>query len=195
MHPSLFASLFVLLAGTTLDNLRETVGWSEALAATGVAEGPRVLVESIVLALLVVPFAALFSAAVWSARRALGDRRPIGELNRLFAWSLVPIAVAYILAHNAPLAITGAPTLLAQLSGGLVGSESLAPSPGFVWSLEIVLIVGGHVLGVATAHRVALALARPGGRVVTGEAVLTVLMCAFTVVTLWLLAQPLVAGG
>jgi hypothetical protein len=55
--------------------------------------------------------------------------------------------------------------------------------------------VGGHVLGVATAHRVALALARPGGRVVTGEAVLTVLMCAFTVVTLWLLAQPLVAGG
>jgi hypothetical protein len=195
MHRSLFASLFVLLAGTTLDNLRETVGWFETLSVIGLADAPRVLVESVVLALLALPFAALFSAAVWAARRALAERRPLGELNRLFAWSLVPIAVTYILAHNAPLVITGAPALLAQLTGGLVGSESLAPSPALVWFLEIVLIVGGHVLGVATAHRVALELAGPGGQFVAGEVVLTVLMCAFTITTLWLLAQPLVAGG
>ena len=194
MHPSLFASLFVLLAGTTFDNLRETVGWFEALSATRLADAPRLLVESVVLAVLVVPFAGTFTAAVWAARRALADRRPLDELNRLFAWSLVPIAVAYILAHNVPLVITGAPALLARLSGGLVGSEALAPSPALVWFLEIVLIVGGHVLGVVTAHGVALALAGPAGRVVAGEIVLTALMCAFTIVTLWLLAQPLVAG-
>jgi hypothetical protein len=110
----------------------------------------------------------------------------------VFAWSLVPIGVAYILAHNAPLVITGVPALAAQLSGGLVGSDSLAPSPALVWFLEIVLIVGGHVAAVGTAHRAALAAAGPASRVTSSEVALTALMCAFTIATLWLLAQPLV---
>jgi hypothetical protein len=193
MHPTLFASLFVLLAGTTLDNLRETVGWFSLLSRTGLVDAPRVLVESIVLAALVVPFGALFAGATWAARRELADERPLGELARLFSWSLVPIGVAYILAHNAPLVITGAPALLAQLSGGVVGSESLAPSPALVWFLEIILIVGGHVLAVGVAHRAALAAAGPRSRVVSSEVALTVLMCTYTIATLWLLSQPLVS--
>jgi hypothetical protein len=193
MHPTLFASLFVLLAGTTLDNLRETVGWFSLLSSTGLDDAPRVVVESVVLAALVVPFAAFFAGATWAARRALADERPLGELARLFSWALVPIGVAYILAHNAPLIITGAPALLAQLSGGVVGSESLAPSPALVWLLEVILIVGGHVLAVGIAHRAAIAAAGPRSRVVSSEVSLTALMCAYTIATLWLLSQPLVA--
>ena len=66
------------------------------------------------------------------------------------------------------------------------------PSPQLVWFLEIVLIVGGHIIGVLAAHRIALRLAPSHGAAVKSHTVLTLLMSAFTIVTLYLLSLPLV---
>ena len=68
------------------------------------------------------------------------------------------------------------------------------PSPRLVWIVEIVLIVGGHILGVLVAHRTAIRMARRHKRhSVKSQYALTVLMSLFTITTLWLLAQPLVS--
>jgi hypothetical protein len=66
-------------------------------------------------------------------------------------------------------------------------------SPKLVWFLEIVLIVGGHILGVLAAHRIALRLGESHAAAMKSQYALTVLMSVFTITTLWLLAQPLVA--
>jgi hypothetical protein len=84
-----------------------------------------------------------------------------------------------------------------ELGWNLAGTANLfsgfIPSPRMVWFGEIVLIVGGHILGVLTAHRTALRLGETRSRVVRSQYALMVLMTMYTVATLWLLAQPLVA--
>ena len=124
------------------------------------------------------------------------------EAGRSYGWSLVPIGVAYVIAHNVPLLITGIPQLIRTLSDpfeygwNLFGTVDLwsgfAPSPQLVWYLEIALIVGGHVLGVLAAHRTAVRVAGDHATAVRSQYALTALMSVYTIATLWLLAQPLV---
>lgn len=202
MPRALFASIFVLLASTTLDNVTETVGWSSFVDSTGLDALPGQLVESLAFLAFALLFLAPFLAAI-----ALGGERarggaPLNDAARAFGWSLVPIGVAYVLAHNAPLLITGIPELLRVLSDpfdygwNLFGTGELwsgfAASPQLVWYIEIALIVGGHVLGVLAAHRTALRLAGDHKSAVRSQYALTALMSVYTIATLWLLAQPLV---
>ena len=202
MPRALFASVFVLLASTTLDNVTETVGWSSFVTSTGLDALPREVVESVAFVAFALLFLAPFLGAI-----AAGGQRARGESSlyvaaRSFGWSLVPIGVAYVLAHNAPLLITGVPQLLRELSDpfgygwNLFGTASLwsgfAPSPQLVWYLEIALIVGGHVLGVLAAHRTAVRVAGDHAGAVRSQYALTALMSVYTIATLWLLAQPLV---
>lgn len=198
MPRALFASIFVLLASTTLDNVTETVGWSSFVTSTGLDALPGELVESLAFLVFALMFLAPFLAAI-----AAGGKETRGEgAARSFGWSLVPIGAAYVLALNTPLLITGIPQLIRTLSDpfehgwNLLGTAELwsgfAPSPQLVWNLEIALIVGGHVLGVLGAHRAAVRVYGSHAAAVRSQYALTALMSVYTIATLWLLAQPLV---
>ena len=203
MPIGLYASVFALLGATTFDNLSETVGWSDFLATSGLDALPTMLVETVALAVLGLPFLATFMAAVWVAHRWIGRSRTVGDIGRYFGWSLIPIGVAYVLAHNTPLIITGVPELVRAISDpfergwNLLGTadafHTFVASPKVVWFLEIAFIVIGHVIAVMAAHRAAVRLADSHEAAVKSQYALTVLMSAYTITTLWLLAQPLVS--
>lgn len=203
MDRALFASVFVILASTTLDNIRETVAWTDFRLSTGLDALPPRLLDSLAFVVFGIMFLAPFLLATSTARRWKKDDSVVGVARR-FGWSLVPIGVAYVLSHNAPLLITGVPRLVALLSDpfelgwNLFGTASafggFAPSPKLVWFLEVALIVGGHILGVLSAHRTAVRLAPSHGAAVRSQYALTGLMTMYTVVTLALLAQPLVSS-
>jgi hypothetical protein len=203
MDRALFVSIFVMLASTTLDNIRETVTWTDFRLSTGLDALPPRLLDSLAFVAFGFLFAAPFLLATSTARKWRKDESVVG-IGRRFGWSLVPIGVAYILSHNAPLLITGVPRLIALLSDpfalgwNLFGTAhafgSFAPSPKLVWFLEVILIVGGHILGVLSAHRTAVRLAPSHGAAVRSQYALTGLMTLYTVATLALLAQPLVSS-
>jgi hypothetical protein len=164
------------------------------LSDTGLDELPDVLVGSLALLVFILPFLIPFAAAVWVARRWLADSISWAETSRRFGWSLIPIGIAYVLAHNMPLLMTGLPLLINEIFD-FTGRELIAdyaPSPKLVWFLEIGLIVGGHILGVLSAHRIALHLSGSHGAAVRSHTTLTLLMGVFTIGTLWLLSLPLV---
>lgn len=202
MPRGLYAALFVLLASTTLDNVRATVGWTDFRSSVGLANTSDVVVESVALLLFALVFLGPFLATVWVSRRFVGEGLAFGEMCRRFGWSLIPIGVAYVLAHNAPLVLSGFPLILRGLSDpfdmgwNLMGTAEVLqgyfPSPALVWFLEIVIIVGGHILGVLAAHRSAVRLGRSHRAAVKSQYALTALMLVFTITTLWLLSQPLV---
>ncbi|MDQ3958276.1 MAG: hypothetical protein M3273_08155 [Actinomycetota bacterium] len=202
MPRALFASVFVLLASTTLDNLTETLAWSDFVTATGLDALPAEIVDSVALAAFALLFLAPFLGALAAARGRMAGAGGLGTIARSFGWSLVPIGVAYVLAHNAPLLISGIPQLLRALSDpfalgwNVLGTaelfEGFLPSPQLVWYVEIAVIIGGHVLGVLAAHRTAVALAGDHRGAVRSQYSLTILMSVYTIATLWLLAQPLV---
>jgi len=202
MPRGLYAAVFVLLASTTLDNVRETVGWTEFRDAVGIGGANDMLVDSVALAAFSLLFLLPFMLTVWASQRFIEERMSFDGVARRFGWSLIPIGIAYVLAHNAPLVLTGVPLLLRGLSDpfgqgwNLLGTGTLLqgffPSPALVWFIEIALIVGGHILGVLAAHRTAVRLGRSHRAAVRSQYALTVLMSIFTITTLWLLSQPLV---
>lgn len=198
-----FASIFVLLGATTLDNVRETVGWHEILEFARVDGLSPMLVDSVTLAAFAGLFLLPYAFAMLVTARSIPATGSVRGAMRLFAWSLIPIGVAYLLAHNAPLLMTGTPRLIEYLSDpfdkgwNLFGTVDLfhdyLPSPALVWFIEIFLIIGGHVLGVLLAHRIAARHAVTHGEAVKSQVALTVLMSFFTITTLVLLGQPLIA--
>lgn len=202
MPRGLFAAVFVLLASTTFDNVSETVGWSSFLSSTNLDSVPTMLVESVALLAFAVLFFVPYALSVGIARVWVQTDVAFLEVARRFGWSLIPIGIAYVVAHNAPLVIAGIPLLVQQLSDPLgmgwnaLGTaglfEGFTVSPKLVWFVEIALIVGGHILAVLAAHRTAWRIG--GSRVVAlrSQYALTALMSLYTVATLWLLAQPLV---
>lgn len=194
MPIGLFASVFILLGSTTLDNARETLAWSDFLRDTGINSLDPVLLGSIALALFGLPFLLPYLASIAVATRWVESRAALLDVARTYAWSLVPIGIAYVLAHNMPLMIVGGPLIVDQMLGAFTG-DALAnyePSPKLVWFLEIGFIVIGHVLGVVSAHRIAQRITKNNRDALKSHVALTILMSLFTIGTLFLLAQPLV---
>lgn len=203
MKPALYASLFILLGATSMDNLRETRAWSQFRQLIGVPSGPTidVIFDSVALALLAVPF---FLSYRLTAQFLVGKGESSSAQRRTLAWSLSPIAIAYVLAHNAPLFLATLPQWLLtafdpfSLGWRLPGTSGLfnefRPSPQLVWFVEVGLVVGGHVVGVIMAHKLAEDFSRgPRSKLLKGLP-MTALMSLFTVGTLWLLSLSVVVS-
>jgi hypothetical protein len=204
------AFVIAMLATVLFDGLRGGAAWGPIDAALGRAVPGFADINGYVsgtLGLLGV-WLALF-AAYWLACAAaagmLGDRDSgaAGRMARRFAWTLVPIAVGYNLAHNfSGLMIQGqnlAPLLSDPFGLGwnLFGTALWHADIGLVdartiWYVAVAGIVGGHVIAVWLAHRVALREFASPRRAAMACAPLTVLMVAYTALSLTVIAEPIV---
>jgi hypothetical protein len=147
---------------------------------------------------------ALFAVAV---ARVGGHRDgPVPALTRLLP-SLIPIAFGYLLAHNlAYLAING--QLLVPLLGnpaGVPGGQwlpapfddsfeihrNLLPSAVY-WYAAVTVIIAVHIAAVFLAHRQLSGSGLGEIRARRSEYPWLAAMVAYTMLSLWLLAQPLV---
>ena len=191
------AFIVLLLAGVTYDGLSETafgatlLEWvlTPVIGALGVTSLAFLLTETLTLALVVITFLAAF-AAVIALSRMLG--RGATMRPAAYAATLLPIAAGYLIAHYLTLVIRGAIWLPALITDPLM---SLAPDVGWIpvgaiWYLSVAAIVGGHIAGIVVAHRLAL-LDAPERPTVAGLPIV-VLMIGYTVLSLWIIAQPIV---
>jgi hypothetical protein len=126
-----------------------------------------------------------------------GGRSSWPGAARSFAPTVLPIAAAYDVAHNYPYVVRSTARVVelgAQPLG--VGVASLEPLgwlsvPAF-WGSQVVLVVVGHVVAVVAAHGVAVERypSLPTAR--RGHLPLLVLMVGYTVLSLWIISQPVV---
>ena len=130
-----------------------------------------------------------------------------GELRTLsgaFVLSLVPIALAYHLSHYLSFLFVSGQLIIPLLSDpfglgwDLFGTAGYKPDIGllgakFVWFTAVIAIVIGHMFAVYLAHLAALGLFDDRARARRSQYALLVLMVAYTTISLWILAQPVVA--
>ncbi|MFC5366142.1 hypothetical protein [Salinirubrum litoreum] len=180
------------------------VGVQDALAV-----GPSV---SIVLYLL--GFGG-FLACFWLVVRAVAWATPSGEpgptrvagdggvadsLGLALAPTLLPIAAGYEVAHSYGYSLTFLGRLPIAVGAGSVDLLGWLPIWAF-WASQVSLIVVGHVVAVVAAHAV---VERVVGETIVdprksvssrgtlrAHAPLTVLMVGYTVLSLWIVSQPL----
>ncbi len=153
-----------------------------------------VAVQVIGLVGLWLAFLVAFSAAA-SLTRRLHDRDrqppPLGSIVGAYAATLLPIAGGYLIAHYLTLVVQGAvwiPSLISNPTSTVAPPLDWMPISA-VWYLSVGAIVLGHVAAVVLAHRRALrdSVTRP---IVAGLP-LVILMVGYTVLSLWIIAQPI----
>ena len=198
------AFILLALAGVTFDGLQETSlgGGVLTVLFPPLAEALSPLVASYLAPIAMLAgvfgvFMLAFSVAAWLTR-LIGEtaggsetRVSLGRVAGTYAPTLLPIAAGYLVAHYLTLVIQG----LSWLPLLLIDPQALAPvldfiPTAFIWYLSVGAIVAGHIAAVVLAHR--LALRDQARRPILAGLPLVVLMIGYTVLSLWIIAQPIV---
>jgi hypothetical protein len=191
------AFIIVVLAGVTFDGLLETPLWLEIVRLTPVTQ----TLGTILLPLL---FFGIYLGFV-ELSRILGGGGEGGfwRFAAAYAFSLVPIAIAYQVAHYYTYLLVQGQVIVSLVSDplgwgwNLFGTADFEPrygivGAGFVWYSQVALIVAGHVIAVYLAHSISLRLLRDPVRALRSQLPMLVLMVLYTMTSLWILAQPIV---
>lgn len=166
--------------------------------------------------LLLVVFATAFFAVFWLAswitlrwtagwlgKQAAGSELTASVVARSFVLTMVPIAVAYHLSHYFSLLLTAGQFIIPlasdpfgwgwNLFGTAAYKVNLAlVSPYVFWYGAVTIIVLGHVTAVYLAHLAALRLFGSHRGALVSQVPMLLLMVAYTSLSLWILAQPIV---
>jgi hypothetical protein len=115
-----------------------------------------------------------------------------------YAYSVLPVALFYHLAHNAMhLFMEGAdviPLLSDPMGTGadFFGTAAMHPGPLLsqttVWYLQVTLICVGHVVGVTVAHRISRRLFTDKSQALRSLIPMLVFMVMLSVCGLWLMS-------
>jgi len=195
--PGVAAFVIVVLAGVTFDGLLETPLWLEIVRLTPVDQTLGVM-------LLPLLFFGIYLGFVELSRIfGGGGEAGFGQFAAAYAFSLVPIAIAYQMAHYYTYLLIQGQMIFSLISDplgwgwNLFGTAGFDPRYGivgasFVWYSQVALIVVGHVIAVYLAHSISLRLLRDPGRAFRSQLPMLVLMVLYTITSLWILAQPIV---
>ncbi len=204
--PGTLVFVAVMLGSTSFDGFSRTSVWQDLIVdvrARLVDESPRVsdlavtAVNLVGLAVLVAAVALTYLVAVEVARRLVRAPR---SLVPDFVLSLVPIALAYLVAHYFSLFVIYGQFALALASDpfgrgwDLFGTAGNVPNisllaPNTVWYVQVFSLVVGHVAGLAVAHDRAVALFERRGDALRSQYPMLALMVLYTVGGLWLLSR------
>lgn len=195
------AFIILALAGVSYDGLRETGLWANAvnwffpLIYPAIDAFKSLLIVG-TLGLLVIWLFFLFVFVIGAVvTRLLSTRArgvPVGRVVGAYAATLLPIAGGYLIAHYLTLVIQGivwVPDLIRDPNASAAPTLDAIPS-FLVWYVSIAAIVLGHIAAIVLSHRIALRDAPQ--RAVRAGIPLATLMVGYTVLSLWIIAQPLV---
>jgi hypothetical protein len=202
--PGTVAFVAVMLGSVAFDGLSRASWWQDRLynlEARYIVNSPRtadlVATGFNLLGLLaaVGAVALLFLTAVRAARAVAGTR---GSLEGVFVASLIPIALAYSIAHYFTLLVNQGQFAIPLASDpfgrgwDLFGTSDFTPSlfnnPNGIWYVQVAVLVVGHVLGLALAHDRAVAIWGSAQTAVRTQYAMLALMVLYTCTGLWLLS-------
>jgi hypothetical protein len=208
VSPSMVVFVVVLLSTVTFDGFTATPVWSRlegalygALAPLGDAR--LTVIDTVGLVVFPLLFLLVYLGFARAMAWAAGDRFSTGTVARLFVLSLVPIAIAYHLAHYFTYLLIQGQLMIRLVSDplglgwNLFGTGRYRPDIGivgarFVWYTAVIAIVLGHVIAVYVAHAVALREYRDRAAALRSQLPMLLLMVGYTMVSLWIIAQPIV---
>lgn len=204
--PGTVALLCTMIGATTFDGLSGGPLWTDLsphlqsffadLGLGATAAGQAAFTIGLAGCLLLAGL--VYRVGVLGMRAVAGDRRA-GELARSFAHTLVPIALAYAVAHYASLLTYQGQALGYLVSDPLGDGSDLFGTAGWtidytvigatgIWYLQVTVIVLGHIAALVLAHDRAIASFRDGRAALRSQLWMLAVMVAFTCLALWLIS-------
>jgi hypothetical protein len=208
--PSIVVLALAMLAAVSFDGFTETPLWAEFLerfapAAEGDGDAARAWVQTAGVLGAPLLFVGVYLVFCRLVAGCGGARVPVARIAGLFVLTLVPIAIAYHLAHYLSFLVMAWQYLIPLASDpfgagwDLFGTRNHFVRAGLVdaravWYVSIGAIVTGHVVAVRLAHCVALQAFPDRRTALRSQWPMVALMIGYTMTSLWIIAQPIVAA-
>ena len=192
-EPGLVGVVSVLFGSTAFDSFKDSNQWLKFSQTVAMSS---TWLDFIALLVFCTVVGVTFAAATMATGVEPGVSRR--SLPNLFAHSVVPIVVGYIVAHYLSYFVEVGQQTVVQLSDplgkgwNLLGTADwkvnywISTHPTFLATLKVLSVVTGHVLGVIAAHDRAIKLL-PRRHQLTGQLPLLFVMVFYTVTGLYLL--------
>ncbi len=217
-HISTVCFVLLLLTTVTFDGILETPMWAEILdrvVESQALRAPLIVLQNAgvdlvalinTVALVVLPCIFVTVYLAFSHAIAMfggGGRVPTRDVLGYFVLSLVPIAIAYHFSHYLSYLLIAGQNIIPLASDpfglgwDLFGTAAYRIEIGIVnaklvWYVAITAIVVGHVCAVYIAHVMAMRVFSDRGAALRSQIPMLVLMVAYTMISLWILSQPIV---
>ncbi len=199
---SVWLIVFILsvLAFTAFDGYRETLPYVDALIRYSNVIQPQVF-ELMIFALFPVAFLSIYVICVYCVKVIAHVSAPLADIVRLYAYSLVPIAVVYHFAHYFTLLFTEGQRIIILISdpfgvgANIFGTRGYQVNPAVIgpdviWYVQLAVIVLGHIIALYLSHIITYRLAPTRLRAQLAELPLVAVMVFYTAFGLWILSRP-----
>lgn len=208
---SLVLFILFMLSSTAFDGFHSTTTWikweydtvgrlENSLGSLGYP-----FIETLALLLSPLLFFALYFLLVALMKVLVKTQKSLKDLLLDFAYTLIPIALVYNIAHYYTLLVIQGQSLFSLISDpfgfgwNLFGTINFTPNisfidANFIWHSQVAFILGGHILAVYLAHFVALDTFPTRWKAVLSQFPMLILMVMYTMAGLWILSQPLTGG-
>jgi hypothetical protein len=205
--PGTVSFICTLIGTTTFDGFSNGGIWrnnepSVQKLFSGLGFGPTAALElaySVGLVGCILLVIAVYRLGI-SGVRSVSERYGRKELTRTFAHTLVPIGLAYVVAHYFSLLVWQSQAMVYLASDPLGNGANIFGTSSYeinyhvisyagIWYVQVAALVGGHVGGLMLAHDRALVLCEDPEEAVRSQYWMLAVMVAFTSFGLWLLSS------
>lgn len=210
--------VLLLLTSVTFDGILETPLWQSLVAWIAESTALRgtllflqqgginllILIKTLALLFMPLVFIGAYLAVSWLIGWAGSGRIPLRNLAGFFVLSLVPIAIAYHLSHYLSYLLIAGQNIIPLASDPFGIGWDLFDTKAYrldigivnakmVWYVAVAAIIVGHVVAVYVAHAMALRVFPTVRQALCSQLPMLALMVGYTMVSLWILSQPIVA--
>ena len=194
--------VLLLLSAVTFDGLMGTMIWMRIQNAVTEYIPNILVVGSLGLIIVSVVFAGFYLFFCFLMKSVSGTNYGTKLFANNFVTSLIPIALAYHVAHFLLFLLVQGQLMIPLISDpfghgwDLFGTANYrinfrVMSPTFFWIISVSSIVIGHVVAVVVSHFIAMRMIRNRYKAFKSQYPMLVLMIFYTIASLWIITQPM----
>jgi len=198
------AFILLMLSSVAADGMLTTPFFQNLFSALLSVGIPWFVVGTAGLASLFAAFIAVYYGFSFLTKTISEDSSSTFEVARRFIYSLLPIAIAYEVAHYVSILVIEGQRILYLISDPFRAGWNLFGTADYeisytvlnlkiLWNVQVVLIVIGHVIAVMIAHAIADRFFKDSRKSLISQYPMLVLMIFYSCLSLWIMAQPIVA--
>jgi hypothetical protein len=207
--PGTVALIAVMIGSTSFDGVSNGTVWLQlyphlfsllhSLGFSSSGSAIYVVPNTLGLLVMIAIIAGLYRLAA-IGMRSIGAGYSAEDLARLFAHTLLPIAIGYVVAHYFSLLVFTGQLLIPLASDPLGTGANLFGTANFqldyavvsgnlIWYVQVAALLVGHVAGLTLAHDRALTIYRDGRDATRSQYWMLTVMVAFTCLGLFILSS------
>lgn len=194
--PGLLAFVGVFISGVSYDGFKETGLWQTVLSAAPV---PTQITATFGLLAVFFIFIGAYFATITLMKKVGETKTPVKILARNFIVSIIPIGIAYTMAHYFALLFISGQSIIALISdpfglgANIFGTADYSINVGLIgakalWYIQLGFVLGGHMLGVYIGHLIAVKEFKTMRLAIKSQYPVLVLMILLTSFALYILS-------